>query len=138
MSEPLSPATIKGGGRPELPAYLSNGVIGLRVRESPLRAGLTLLNGYTGVHAIKEIEAAAVAPYPLAGDIRVAGIWLSDAPERVVVVDQSYDFACGELTSRFEFHGDDGTARVEVLTFCSRDLPSLVCQQIEIEIDRGG
>lgn len=36
MGEPLSPAAVKGGGRTELPAYLSNGVIGLRVRESPL------------------------------------------------------------------------------------------------------
>jgi protein-glucosylgalactosylhydroxylysine glucosidase len=136
MGEPLSPEPVKGGGRTELPAYVSNGVIGLRVRESPLRAGLTLVSGYTGEHPIRRIEAAAVAPYPVAGDIQVAGVWLSDAPERVVAVDQSYDFGCGELTSRFEFGEEDVKARVHVLTFCSRDLPSLVCQQIEIEIDR--
>ena len=36
MDEPISPAPVKGGGRKELPAYVSNGVIGLRVRrDSP-------------------------------------------------------------------------------------------------------
>jgi hypothetical protein len=48
----------------QLPAYVSNGVIGLRVRETALNAGLTLVSGYTGEHQVRRIEAAAVAPYP--------------------------------------------------------------------------
>ena len=38
MSEPFSPSKVKGAGRKELPAYLANGVVGLRVRENPLAA----------------------------------------------------------------------------------------------------
>jgi trehalose/maltose hydrolase-like predicted phosphorylase len=87
---------------------------------------------------IRRIEAAAIAPYPIAGDIQIAGVWMSDSPHLIVAVDQSYDFASGELTSRFEFVAGDVKARVEVLTFCSRDLPSLVCQEIVINVDTGG
>ena len=89
---PISPPPEKGGGGNDLPAYLSNGVIGLRVREMPLTSGLTLLSGYTCEHPARRIEAAAVAPYPVACDIRVAGVWISDAPHQVTVVDQAYDF----------------------------------------------
>jgi trehalose/maltose hydrolase-like predicted phosphorylase len=133
MSKPISPAPVAGGGRDELPPYLSNGVIGLRVREQPLRAGMTLVSGYTGEHPQRRIEASAVAPYPLAADIRLAGVWLSDAPQQVRIEDQSYDFATGELTSRFAFEAGGVRARVEVLTFCLRSQPTIVCQEIRVE-----
>ena len=135
MDEPLSPPPAKGARQGELPAYVSNGVIGLRVRETALNAGLMLVSGYTGEHQVRRIEAAAVAPYPVAGDIRIAGVWMSDAPHQTMAVDQSYDFACGELTSRFEFAAGGVRARVQVITFCSRDLPSLVCQEIAVDLD---
>jgi len=138
MNEPLSPRPIRGAGQNELPAYVSNGVIGLRVRETPLRAGLALVSGYTGEHPIRRIEAAATAPYPVAGDIQVAGIWMSDALQQALAVDQSYDFACGELTSRFEFGAGGVKTRVQVITFCSRDMPSLVCQDIVVDVDGSG
>ena len=101
----------------------------------PLAAGLTLLSGYSGEHPQRRIEAIAVAPYPLAGDIQLGGVWLSDATYAVTVIDQAYDFATGELTSRFEFAAGGRRAWVEVLVFCSRDEPSLVCQEITIELD---
>ena len=110
--------------------------MGLRVREMPLAAGLTLLSGYSGEHPQRRIEAIAVAPYPVAGDIQLEGVWLSDATHAVTVVDQAYDFETGELTSRFEFDVAGRKARVEVLVFCSRDEPSLVCQEITIELDK--
>ena len=110
--------------------------MGLRVREMPLAAGLTLLSGYSGEHPQRRIEAIAVAPYPVAGDIQLEGVWLSDATHAVTVVDQAYDFETGELTSRFEFDVAGRKARVEVLVFCSRDEPSLVCQEIAIELDK--
>ena len=102
----------------------------------PLAAGLTLLSGYSGEHPQRRIEAIAVAPYPVAGDIQLEGVWLSDATHAVTVVDQAYDFETGELTSRFEFDVAGRKARVEVLVFCSRDEPSLVCQEITIELDK--
>ena len=85
-----------------------------------------------------DFEAIAIAPYPVAGDIQLAGVWLSDAPEAVTVIDQAYDFATGELTSRFEFAAGGCRARVEVLVFCSRGEPSLVCQEVTIELDADG
>jgi trehalose/maltose hydrolase-like predicted phosphorylase len=135
MSAPISPSPVAGGGRNELPAYLSNGVIGLRVRDNPLVAGMALLNGFSGEHATRRIEAAALAPYPVAGDIRLDGVWMSDAPQSVQIVDQAYDFATAELTSRLTFTVADRHAQIEVLAFCSRDRPTLVCQEIAIEVD---
>jgi trehalose/maltose hydrolase-like predicted phosphorylase len=135
LTSPISPPPAIGGARNELPAYVSNGVIGLRVREMPLAAGLTLLSGYSGQHAQRQIEAIAVAPYPVAGDIQLGGVWLSDAMTAATVIDQSYDFGTGELASRFEFEAGGRKASVEVLVFCSRDEPTLVCQEITIELD---
>ena len=102
----------------------------------PLGAGLTLISGYSGEHPQRRIEAIAVAPYPVAGDIQLAGVWLSDAPHAVTIIDQAYDFATGELTSRFEFAAGGCKASVEVLIFCSREEPSLVCQEITIQVDQ--
>lgn len=135
MTSPISPHPVKGGARNELPAYVANGVVGLRVREIPLAAGLTLISGYAGEHPQRKIEAIAVAPYPIAGDIQLGGVWLSDALYAVNVIDQAYDFATGELTSRFEFEAGGCKARIEVVTFCSRDAPSLVCQEMTIELE---
>lgn len=135
MELPISPQPATGVGRKELPAYLSNGVIGIRIRETALSAGYTLVNSFTGVHPIRLIEAAACAPYPLAGDVRLNGVWMSDAPSEVAVLDQAYDFATGELTSKCRFHSDGVCVHVEVLTFCSRGDPSLVCQEVSVEVD---
>jgi hypothetical protein len=41
MDYPIIPSPATGAGRNELPAYLSNGVIGLRVRPPALIAGMT-------------------------------------------------------------------------------------------------
>ncbi|HEY8255551.1 MAG TPA: hypothetical protein VIG39_12970 [Rhizomicrobium sp.] len=132
MSEPLSPPIVKGAGRKELPAYLSNGVVGLRVRDNPLAAGMTMLCGYAGLHPEKKIEAAAMAPYPLAGNIALNGVWLSDVPHQLTAVDQAYDFSNGELTSRLRFEARGVRAEIEVLTFCCRHQPTLVVQEIAV------
>ena len=135
MTTPISPPPVQGGGRNELPAYVANGVMGLRVRAMPLIGGLSLVSGYTGEHPERGIEAIALAPFPVAGDIQLAGVWLSDSPHAVTVVDQTYDFGSGELTSRFRFTAETITATIGVLLFCSREEPSLVCQEITIELD---
>ena len=134
MDTPISPPTVHGGGRNELPAYVSNGVIGLRVREVPLTAGMTLVNGFSGEHPVWRIEAAAVAPYPCAGDLKIDGVWLSDVPHRLSALSQDYDFGSGELTSRFEFAVGEVTAKVEILTFCDRSEPTLVCQEMTLRV----
>jgi len=135
MSSPLSPPSVKGSGVKELPAYLSNGVVGLRVRDNPLVAGMALVCGYSGLHSLKRIEAAAVAPYPLAGNIALNGVWLSDLPHQVTVLEQAYDFANGELTSRFSFEAQGVKAEIEILTFCCRHQPTLVVQEIAVRTD---
>ena len=138
MTAPLSPPPVPGGARNELPAYVANGVMGLRVREMPLAAGLTLVSGYSGLHPQRQIEAIAAAPYPIAADICISGVWLSDAGHAVTVIDQRYDFETGELTSRLEFEAGGRRACLEVLVFCSRDEPSLVCQEISLRLDSDG
>ncbi|HZW14719.1 MAG TPA: glycoside hydrolase family 65 protein [Brevundimonas sp.] len=134
MSEgrfPINPPDAAGPRDGDLPAYVSNGLIGLRVREMPLRAGMALVSGLAGEHPESRIEAAAAAPYPLAGDISVNGVWLSDQPWTVTDLRQSYDFSCGELTSRFRFSARGVSVEVRVTTFASRSAPSLVLQEVE-------
>jgi len=135
MTAPLNPAVVKGSGHQELPAYLSNGLIGLRVRDNPLTAGMTLLSGFSGLHPVKKIEAAAVAPYPLAANLAVNGVWLSDVPHQVSVLDQAYDFSNGELTSRLRFTACEVSVQIEVVTFCCRHQPCLVAQEITVRTD---
>jgi trehalose/maltose hydrolase-like predicted phosphorylase len=108
MSGPVSPPPVTGEGDRDLPAYVSNGLIGLRVRAQPLQAGMALVSGYAGEDPERRIEAAAPAPYPLAGDIAVNGVWLSDQQHQVDELEQAYDFASGELTSRFVFAARGG------------------------------
>ena len=136
MSNPLNPSIVKGSGGKALPAYLANGVVGLRVRDNPLAAGMALLCGYSGLHPEKKLEAAAVAPYPLAANLCINGVWLSDLPHLLTAIDQAYDFSNGELLSHVRFAADGVVAEMEILTFCCRHQPSLVVQEIAIVCDQ--
>jgi trehalose/maltose hydrolase-like predicted phosphorylase len=133
---PISPPPATGGGRFELPAYVSNGMVGLRVREIPFHDGLCMVGGFAGEEPSKRIEASARAPYPLAADISINGVAMSDTGHSVHAIDQSYDFSTGELTTRCMFAAEGVEVRLEVLTFCSRRQPTIVCQQIRVEADR--
>ncbi len=135
MSSPINPPVARGVRNGELPAYVSNGLIGLRVREQPLQAGMCLVSGVAGEHAERRIEAAAPSPYPLAADIALNGVWISDQPSAVSDLVQAYDFATGELTSRFRFEGGGRVAQVTVVTFANRDAAALVQQEVRIEVD---
>jgi hypothetical protein len=135
MSGPINPPPALGNGERELPAYVSNGLVGLRVRPMALAKGMALVSGYAGEHPERRIEAAAVAPYPLAGDISVNGVWLTDALHQVRDLRQTYDFATGELTSAFAFEGAGRRIDCEVLTFASREDPTLVCQELTLRAD---
>lgn len=132
---PINPPEAKGGAERELPAYVSNGLIGMRVRPVPLTAGMALVSGFAGEDPERGIEAAAVAPYPLAGDIAVDGVWMSDVPHAVSDLRQSYDFLSGELISAFSYVAAARTVACEVVTFASREDPSLVCQELTVRAD---
>lgn len=136
LSDPISPPPVRGGGRFELPAYLSNGIVGLRVSEVALTGGVAMISGFSGEDPEKRIEATVPAPYPLAGDVSINGVVLSDAGHAVEVGSQSYDFSTGELITRCTFQVDDVEARLEVLTFCSHRQPTIVCQEISLETDK--
>lgn len=135
MGQPINPPEAKGPRNGDLPAYVSNGLIGLRVREMPLKAGMTLVSGVSGEHHERRIEAAAPVPYPLAVDLAVDGVWLSDQPWAVSDLVQTYDFGCGELRSRLVFQAGERRVSVEVLTLASRTAPAVVLQQVEILCD---
>lgn len=133
MSGPINPPPVSGDGGLDLPAYVSNGLIGLRVRCQPLQPGMALVSGYAGEDPERRIEAAAPAPYPLAGDLCLDGVWLSDLAHQVSDLQQAYDFACGELTSSFVFAAQGKRVACTVLTFASREDPTLVCQEITLK-----
>ena len=107
MDGPISPPPIIGSAVNQLPAYISNGVVGLKVRDNPLIPGMALLSGFSGEHPERKIESAAFAPYPIAGDICLDGVWMSDAPQCIRIIDQAYDFSNSELTSRMNFRVGD-------------------------------
>jgi protein-glucosylgalactosylhydroxylysine glucosidase len=133
---PISPPPVLGPGDDQLPAYVSNGVIGLRVPAVPLRPGLAMLNGLAALHPALGIEYSPEAPYPLAGDLAVGSVRLSEWPHCVQQPEQRYDFACGELHSTFRAELDGTVLDVEVLTFASRSHPALVLQEVSVTTDR--
>jgi hypothetical protein len=108
--------------------------MGLRVREIPLRAGFATLSGLAGEDAVTRVESAPYVPYPLAGDIKVGSVWLSDATQAVDGLEQRYDFSCGELHSRFRFTIDGTSAEVEVVTLASRSEPSVAMQEVTVRV----
>ncbi len=133
---PISPPAERGARGRDLPAYVSNGVIGLRVRENPLEAGMCIVSGFVGRHHELRVEAAAAAPYPLAGDIAVDGLWTRDRIGAVEAIDQAYDFETGELVSRLAVSLDGVRAEVTIVVFASRTHPTLVCEEISLAVDR--
>jgi trehalose/maltose hydrolase-like predicted phosphorylase len=96
---------------------------------------MAVVSGFAGEHPGRRIEAIAAAPYPLAGDLAVNAVWLSDQPHQVRDLEQSYDFATGELVSRLSYVSGGVTVACEILTFASREDPTLVCQEVAIIAD---
>ncbi len=133
---PISPPPVRRW-RPEyIPAYLSNGVIGLRAGPIPLIEGVAIVNGLAAIDPVEKGEGFARGPYPIGGEMEIDGAKLSRLPGQTEFGEQAYDFASGELASRFTFRSGETTATVEVLTFCSRSLPTVVLQDVQVRIDR--
>ena len=135
MSTPLSPEPVTSASDKELPAYVSNGLVGLRLLDIPLLTGISIVNGFAGLHPQMFIEANARTPFPLAGDIGIDGVWLRLAPQQAAFVDQRYDFVVGEVTTRFTFTASGTTADIEVTSFCSQKQPTLVLQEVIVRVD---
>jgi trehalose/maltose hydrolase-like predicted phosphorylase len=136
MTDVISPDPVTEWRPQYLPAYLSNGVIGMRVGKVPLTTGTAILNGLEGLDPANEVEAFARAPYPLAGDLTIGKASLSTSPERVTLREQRYDFSRGELHTHFHFECDEARVEVETLIFCSRTQPTLVLHQMDMRVDR--
>src|SRR5690242_8208188 len=134
MSLPISPPPVTRSGVHDLPAYVSNGLVGMRVVDVPLLSSAVLVNGYAGSHPQLQIDAVAQVPDPLAGDLAINDVWLRTTPQQAEFVEQSYDFSVGELHTRFRYMAEGVTATVDVLTFCSRVEPTIVLQEISIGV----
>src|SRR3954451_23388317 len=95
MSAPFSPDPVSEWSDDRLPPYVSNGVVALRVPPVPWFGGVSVVNGLAGTHPVAAIECVPTVPYPLAGDLRLNGVWLSQAREQARSIEQRYDFGCG-------------------------------------------
>jgi hypothetical protein len=136
VNGPISPPAVTDDGGDHLPAYLSNGVLGLRVLSNPLRPGFAMLNGLASIHPARGIEDSPQAPYPIAGDVAVGSVRLSRHPEAVESYEQRYDFSCGELGSTLRAVLDGRRVQIEVLTFASRSEPTVAVQEVVVSVDR--
>lgn len=115
------------------PAYLSNGLLGIRPGPNPLTDAATFVSGFVYDHPKGGFQAACPAPYPFKTDIIAGGVSMLDAPDRVALKSQSLDMSAGELTSHMAFAPAGGVELdIEVFQFLSRTTPCLACQEIRI------
>jgi len=136
MSEPLSPPPVRDYLPSYIPAYIANGVIGLRCPRIPFLGGVSMVNGFAGLDARDGLEGFARTPFPLGADVALDGVRLSHAPQCVRFVEQRYDFGRAELRTVLDYRIGDVTARLEILQFCSHQLPTIVLQEIRVTVDR--
>jgi hypothetical protein len=124
---------VEDFSKPVDPAYLSNGLIGIRPATNPLARALACVSGFVFSHPAYRMELISPPPYPLETDLRVKGISLLAHPELYKIQRQSLDMASGELLTEALFAPGDGiTLKLEILQFASRSVPSLLCQEIRI------
>ncbi|MFN6980901.1 MAG: hypothetical protein ACK4NU_03145 [Brevundimonas sp.] len=132
---PINPPEALGPRDGALPAYVANGMIGLRIREMALASGMCLVNGVVGEDPERRIEAISPVPYPLEADVGVNGVWLSDQPWCVTDLAQAYDFATGELTSRWRARRGGVDIAFDTVSFASRTAPTVVLQELTVHPD---
>jgi protein-glucosylgalactosylhydroxylysine glucosidase len=118
------------------PAYVANGFVGLRVGTNPFLCQTALLAGFTGSHERFGVEAYAPVPavqYNLVMD----GSSLQKYPQGYELVEQAYDFSCGELRTTFAFTNSKGQElKGTSVIYCSRTSPSTVIQETEIQVEQ--
>jgi hypothetical protein len=87
MSKPISPPAVAGDDDLDLPAYVSNGVIGLRVRCQPLQPGMVVPRRGDAVVShddYRKTEEKGATPDPLMG-VWPFGFCLSPEQERATL-----------------------------------------------------
>lgn len=136
MPAPMSPPPVARFRPDVLPPYISNGVMGIRLASLPHLAGTTMVSGFAGLDPNDGVEGFARAPYALATDIRLDGVWASRASGQIQLREQQYDFSTGEVTTAWTLHVGDATARVETVAFCSRTVPALAVCRTSVRVNR--
>jgi protein-glucosylgalactosylhydroxylysine glucosidase len=136
VSEIISPEPVTEWRPGDLPPYLSNGLIGLRLGSHPMADGVTVVSGLAAVDPAEGIQTFAQAPYPLALDIVVNQVSMASAPQCCVLREQRYDFSCGEVGTRFGISTNGIQGEVSSLVFCSRTQPTLVLEELTVRLDR--
>ena len=136
MSEPLSPPPLREYLPEFIPAYIANGLIGLRCGRIPFHGAAAMVNGFAGLDVTDNLEGFAQVPFPLGADVVVNEVRLSRAGHLVDFVEQRYDFSVAELTTLLDFRVEDVTARIEVVQFCSHTQPAVVVQELRVRVDR--
>ena len=136
MPTPLSPAPVKGRAVGALPPYVSNGLVGMRCPGVPNVRGTTIVGGFAGLDPSDGVEGFTRAPYAVATDVQLDGVWASMAPEWIRILEQRYDFASGELLTTWQFAVEGTTATVETLVFCPRSIPTIVACEVTVRLDR--
>jgi len=117
-----------------IPAYLSNGFIGLRPRPNPLEISQTVVAGFAMTHSNYNMEALSAAPYPFAVDFIIDGENCPPDHKGVKIIRQTLDMATGELFTEMKIEiSRKKTLAIDVLQFASRSVPSLICQQIRLQ-----
>jgi trehalose/maltose hydrolase-like predicted phosphorylase len=115
------------------PAYLSNGLIGIRPGPIPLLPSPAYAAGFVYPHPQHRVECLSPAPYPLTTDIRVNGTGLLGHPEAAQPQLQRLDMNTAELSTRFVLEGAGGLrVDVQVVQFASRSIPSVLWQEIRL------
>src|SRR5215470_4290993 len=67
------------------PAYLSNGLIGIRPGPNPLVDAMTYVSGYVSAEVPYEVESLSPAPYPFETDLVINEISLLKRPDLLQV-----------------------------------------------------
>lgn len=118
------------------PAYLSNGLIGIRPGPNPLAKAPAQVSGFAFTDVAYAMQSLSPAPYPFETDIRVGTtgtVGILEYSDSLKITRQALDMSTGELTTQFTFNPPNGPSlNVEVLQFASRSVPSLLCQEIRI------
>ena len=119
------------------PAYLANGLIGIRPGPNPLAKAMTQVSGFVYTNPSYGMQAMSPAPYPLETDIRIGTIdtnpRMLENPDMVKLTQQTLDMSNGELSSQFTFAPGGGPSLdIEVVQFAPRSVPSLLCQEIKL------
>src|SRR5436189_5495644 len=105
--KPYSPEPVSSFPAGALPAYVSNGVLGLRSHWPPSEAGVAILNGFSGHDPVTQVASFARAPFPLAFDATIDGMRLSEEVGRCRLREQRYDFSTGELSTDVDVLSDE-------------------------------